>query len=241
MSEEFVIYGRRSPSRHLEESESIETQFDICERYCAERGYVVVGRFSDKGVSGASARNRDGLREAIGMLKKGRVLLMYSASRLARGTDLFEHYVKVIAKRKAQIEFVDEGRLKTDVWSVAMRKIKAIVMDLERAQIGKRTSDAALRMQSRNIAVSKIPPYGKKAGPVVQIQKHGRSVDRQMWEENPEEMLVVDSIIDLSERGFGLREIARKLNREGVPSRGKEWSHITVRRILKRAKTIGTT
>lgn len=237
--EEVIIYARRSPSRYVEESESIETQLDICERYCAERGYVVIDRKWDKGVSGASASNREGLREAIGMLKKGRVLVCYSSSRLARGTDLFEHYVAMIARRKAQIEFVDEGRLKTDIWSVAMRKIKAIVLDLERAQTAKRTSDAALRMQAVNIAVSKIPPYGKTLGPVVQVQKQGRTVDRQMWEDDPAEQAVVDQIVDMGERGFGLREIARKLNREGVPSRGKEWSHVAVRRILKRSKVIG--
>jgi len=51
---------------------------------------------------------------------------------------------------------------------------------------------------------------------------------------NEQEQRVVQQIRDWNESGVSISEIVRRLNREGVPSRGSKWHRNTIYRILKR-------
>jgi hypothetical protein len=53
--------------------------------------------------------------------------------------------------------------------------------------------------------------------------------------ENPDEQRAIALIRKRREAGFGLREIARSLDAEGVPCRGAGWNHVTIANVLNRA------
>lgn len=233
-----IIYARFSPRRHAAECQSIETQVDLCERYCRDRGYKFgehpFATFTDTAISGGSFK-RPGLWSAIKALKRGWVLVAYSSSRLARNVLLSELIYEKVNKRGAFVELVDEGgRVKMDPMSVCMRQVRAAFDELDRRMIGKRTSDAARRLQSNNVAVSKIPPYGKREAAAVEVVKGGRKVMQRTWEDDPEEQAAINEIMHMRRAGAGLRQIAAQLKEAGIPPRGKSWSHVTVARILER-------
>jgi hypothetical protein len=59
--------------------------------------------------------------------------------------------------------------------------------------------------------------------------------DAERLVENPEEQRAIMLIRERRGKGFGLREIARSLDADGLPCRGASWSHVTVSKVLNRA------
>lgn len=237
-----IIYARFSPRRYQTECQSIDAQIQMCEDYCRVQNHEIMSgdfHFTDSALSGKSFK-RPGLWTAIKNLKRGWVLVVYSQSRLARNLYLTEYIFDLVAKRKAFVEIVSEGgRVSTDPMAVCMRQVRGAFDELDRKMIGKRTSDSAKRLQTNNIAVSKIPPYGKKPGPPNEVIKGGAAVLQRTWVDDGGEMLVIDRIIEMRSEGKKLREIARELNEAGVKARGREWSHVAVKRILERNSQSG--
>src|SRR5688500_17541249 len=80
-----VIYCRVSTSKQEEDGTSLGTQEAACRAYCAERGYEVVGAFSDT-YTGAEYRQRPGLsavRERVRAAGADRVV-SFAIDRLSR-------------------------------------------------------------------------------------------------------------------------------------------------------------
>jgi DNA invertase Pin-like site-specific DNA recombinase len=99
---------------------------------------------------------------------------------------------------------------------------------LEREQIAERTSSAMLRHQAngRRMTRPDRTPFGWRPDPD----------DPDRLAEDAEEQEVIARIQEEREKGCGLREIARTLDREGIDCRGGRWSHSAVRSVLRRAE-----
>jgi DNA invertase Pin-like site-specific DNA recombinase len=104
--------------------------------------------------------------------------------------------------------------------------IVAGLAELEREQIGERTSTAMLQHQANGLRMTSRThcPFGFQPDPD----------DDTLLVENPEEQKAIKLIRERKEAGFGLREIARSLDREGIPCRGAGWNHVTVSHVLSR-------
>lgn len=236
-----IIYARFSPRRYADESQSNETQLEICREYCREQGYRVVFEFEDKNASGANTR-RQGLNSALGELKRGWVLVTYASSRLSREFFDRESIFKKVEKRGAFVDLVSEGgRLLNGPDDKLKRRLLGVVDEHERERTAKRTSDAARQRQKGGQAMSKIPPYGFQEGPLVEVVKQGKVVQQRTWVPCDYEQGVIRRIVSMRESGMGLREIARELDALGYPARGKKWMHTAVGRIIKREKQLCVT
>jgi site-specific DNA recombinase len=231
-----IIYLRFSPRRDGELCESDLVQLDLCQAYCKQHGYSVVGIERDLEYSGDD-ENRDGLWKAMHALRRGMVLVVHKGDRLARGVYLSEYLRREIRTKKASVEVVEGSRNGSSPEDVFIRQVFDAYSELEKKIIARRTS-VAMRFHQRNSrAMSKIAPIGQRRGQdKTVVDSQGKPRVRMMWEPDPEEVAAVERIKELREvERRNLHAIARALDAEGFVARGaKGWSHVSVRRVLQR-------
>jgi DNA invertase Pin-like site-specific DNA recombinase len=216
-----VIYCRFSDRKDAENCQSNETQRDLCSEYCLAKGYDVAGVYLDDAISGAE-EDRPILWAAVDSLKRGMVLVVYRADRLARNAYLHHLIYKRVEERKAFVEVVNSDHNGDSPENELVRGILALFAAYERKVIAARTKAASLRHQAAGRAMSKEPPIGKS--------RVGKALV-----DNPAELEIVGIILTArNDKGCSYRAIARSLNAAGVACRGKEWHHSGVRRVCQR-------
>lgn len=87
MSTNCVIYARCSTDKQAKHGQSIPMQISECNKFAIDHGWKVKGIFKDEGISGKSRKNRIGFDNALNLLTKGDILLVYSTSRISRNKD----------------------------------------------------------------------------------------------------------------------------------------------------------
>jgi site-specific DNA recombinase len=224
-----VLYGRFSPRPGAEECLSVELQLERCRAYAKLHGYRVVGEFSDKEKSGARADNRPGLQRAINLAcRRKAVLVVAKLDRLARCTADALAISERLRSAGAELASLQERLDTTTAMGKFFFVIVAAFAELEREQIAERTSLAMLQHQDNGRRMTRLThcPFGFRADPE----------DPTRLVENQDEQRAVVLILERHKKGWGLREIARSLDEDGVPCRGDHWSHVTVGSVLKRAQ-----
>ena len=224
-----VIYGRFSPRPGAEECLSVEMQLERCRAYAGMHGYKVLGEYSDKEKSGARADNRPGLQRAINAACRRQAILVVSKmDRLARCTADALAISERLRAAGAELASLAERLDTTTAMGKFFFVIVAAFAGLEREQIAERTSSAMLQHQENGRRMTRAShcPFGFRPDPE----------DETRLVENPEEQRGVVLIRERHRKGWGLREIARSLEADGVPCRGAGWSHVTVGSVLKRAQ-----
>lgn len=221
-----VIYTRFSPRRNAEESESCETQKQLCELYCKEKNYKVVDYFEDRAMSGAD-EDRPGLWLAVNAIKKGMVLIVYRADRLARDVYLFECIRRSIDKNGGSIEYVNGGN-GTSPEDIMIRQVLAAFSEYERKVIAIRTSVAMSRHQANGRRMGRWAPYGYKIDPS----------DKSKLIEDQIEQQSIKYILEEVAKGTPLKKIVTLLGKGGYPCRDRHWTLRLVNSILKRQKQI---
>ena len=222
-----MLHGRFSPRPSADECDGVEKQIERCRAYCAGHGYTVAAVHADKDLSGGRADNRPGLQKAIAEACARRAfLVVYSLSRLARNTRDAIDLAERLNKAGADLAVIQEN---VDTRSPMGRFIFTLfsaLAQLEREQIGERTSAAMLRHQATDRRMTRPDrcPYGWRTDPT--------SADRLA--EDAEEQAVNTRIRQERAKGRSLRDIARTLERAGIACRGGRWSHSTVRAVLRR-------
>jgi site-specific DNA recombinase len=222
-----VIYGRFSPRPSAETCDSVEKQAERCKAYCVANGYDVVAEYADKDASGRSADDRPGLQAAIAEACQRRaVLVSYDLSRLARNVEDARRIDRQLRQRGAALAFVVERIDTSTAIGRLMFTIFASFTEYQREAICERTSAAMLRHQyvhGRLMNRADQCPYGFRA-------------EGKRLVEDPDEQRAIALIREQRQAGRGLREIARLLDSRGLPCRSRQWSHVTVRNILRRAE-----
>lgn len=220
-----VIYARFSPRRNEDTCESNETQIETCQEYCQQRGYDVGGIYEDRGLSGSTVE-RPGLWSAVDALDKGDVLVVRWLDRLSR--DLCDSLLieRDVHKAGATIESTTgEGTWEDTPESELMRNFFRAMAKYDRQKIAARTKAAMLRHQRNGRRMSHKLPYGWQPDPndPARMLKHDG------------EQAAIRRIVELADKKYNPRHIARVLASEGLLSRaGKVFRHSTVLRILKR-------
>ncbi len=217
-----IIYARVSTDK---QEVSIDAQLAKGREWATSRHLEVVGEFTD--VASGAKDDRQGLAQAIQHACKTKATLVcYSLSRLSRSTIKSIELVTQLSKCGGGFVSLTDGELETVTpTGEFMVTIYASVAQLERRMIGQRTATALryLRSQGRNI-YSKIP-YGWELDPT-----NPKKLIR-----NDGEHAVIARILDLSQSGKSLGEIARLLNAEKIPTKqGCQWGRGSIYAILKR-------
>jgi len=222
-----IIYTRFSPRRNADQCESCQTQFDYARKYCSLQTMDIIGEYKDEAMSGASAANRPGLQAALAHACNSKaVLVVYSLSRLARNTKEAIEISERLDKAGADLVSLHEKIDTTTAMGRFVFKLLAALAELEREQIAERTQEAMLRHQAAGKRMSDRTPYGWLRDP----DNHTRLVADTAEQAN------IEYIISLRNKGYGLRQICRKLQTEQILCRNNKWHHGTIKRIIQRQK-----
>ncbi len=223
-----VIYARFSPRPTPEECDSVEKQLERCRAYCSGHGYTVVAEHFDKDLSGGRADNRPGLQKAIkAACERAAILVVYSLSRLARCTKDAIDLAERLNGAGADLAVIQESVNTRSPMGRFIFTLFSGLAQLEREQIAERTSSAMLRHQAKGRRMTRPDrcPYGWCPDPA----------DPSRLVKDAEEQATIGRIRQERKRGCGLREIGRRLDLAGITCRGRQWTHTTIRAILRRS------
>lgn len=220
-----ILYFRKSTDETGTQENSLEVQSDACNRFCQEHGIQVVGSFSDK-VSGTTpfGDRTPGLMQVVetARVERASYVVCHRSDRLSRSIAKLYEVKSILAKMGCQVVFADDGSLPNDQDEFAtMREVLVgLQSQMTVMLLRKRTKEALQNKKMKGDRWCKNAPYGMK-------WQDGKMIPNQ------EEAFVVERMHALSESGSSVLGIAKVLTQEGYRSRtGKNFSHMTVRRIL---------
>jgi DNA invertase Pin-like site-specific DNA recombinase len=211
-----AIYARYSTDKQKEAS--IPDQFRETERTAASIGAVVVGRFSDAGVSGgvAARPGYQALLEAA-RRKEFEIIIAEDVSRLWRNRATFGADSAELEDLGVHLVTCTGDDTRRDGYGLVLG-IKSAIAEHQRREIAYRT-----RRGMEGLAAK-----GESTG------------GRCFGFGSPAEADTVRRVYRERLAGLGYREIADGLERDGiVPPRGGRWSRTTLRRILANPRYAG--
>lgn len=218
---ECVTYYRRSTNK---QDTTIETQQDTCMKRAAELGVEVVKQYSDE-ISGKSEMaDRSGMSEMMREIKPGRILIVYSISRIARQIEVFYGIMKLLKERGCRIICCHEKLDSLDPHMEVIWAVHAAFAQQEREAISARTR-AALQTMKKNGQVVGRPRWGYKVDP-----------ETKKLVPIPEFQEVLQSIINMRrEDRLSLEQICHLMNELKVPtpSGGGVWERRMIATIVK--------
>jgi DNA invertase Pin-like site-specific DNA recombinase len=196
-------------------------------RYCAEQGWQLVSKHSDKALSGSDdCKDRPGLFDCKVACKRGYRLVVRNLDRLFRDMDKAALFRAEMNSKGVKIISLEQPE--ADTQTSTGRLLSAIydwMAEIKREEIRARTRVKMREHQRNGRKMSAQPPFGFDVDP-----ENCKKLLR-----NPTEQSHIKTIKDLRRQGMKLRQIARWLEQNNVPRRGKPtWTHQLVKAILVR-------
>ena len=232
-----AIYARMSTDKQSPDSPA--DQVTRCREFAAKHDLQVMEALivTDAGISGASRHNRPALLELMARIDEWDVLLCWDSSRLARDSeDLGWIRNRLRAHRRTGYE-VSTG---LDLFNVGA-KVLGVMAEEYLVKLRADTQRGLRGRAERGLSTGGTP-YGYRSEPVA-LDEHGRPVEgagfRIVIDET--EAAVVRRICELYLGGAGLREIAHRLNADGVTpprpralkGRPPSWAPTAIREMLR--------
>ena len=222
MTTQAIIYTRFSPRPDADESKSSEKQEARCREYCARKSYTVEAVHDDPDTSGGLL-DRPGLAEAISSLRPGYVLVVDSGDRLARDLLVDLTIRQQVADAGARIECANGSTMPDTPEGRLVRNVLAAFAAYERDRTRARTKNALDRKRAKGKRITGRIPIGWEHDP--ERPKYLRRCKRER-----DAILKAHWLARL--RSKTSSEIARALDEEFGPCRGRPWSARTVRKLL---------
>jgi site-specific DNA recombinase len=232
------IYARVSSDRQKEEG-TIASQTAALIEYGQSAGYTVPNEwiFQDEGYSGATLV-RPGLERLRDLGAEGQleVLLIYSPDRLSRKYAYQILLTEEFARNGVEVVFLKSPKATTPEEQLLLQ-FQGMIAEYERAQIAERSRRGKrYRAKAGSVNVLSGAPYGYRYVKKTEIS----AAHYKVLEEEAE---VVRNVFRLyTEDGFSINAIARLLNDQQIPTRGKlsRWERSTVWGILRNPAYKGT-
>lgn len=216
-----ILYTRVSTESQALEGISLEAQEAKLRAWADLNGYEDVLHFTDAGVSGSKAENREGLRAALQSVGRGDALIVYSLSRLARSTKDTLEISERLQKAGADLVSLSEKIDTTSASGKMVFRLLAVMSEFERDLVAERTKAVMGHMKANKQLVGAVP-YGYR------LAEDGKTLL-----EDPEEQKVVSIAKDLIRSGLGLRATARELSGRGFKTRtGRDFDSTQVKRMV---------
>lgn len=216
-----VGYVRVSTGDQADNGASLDAQKARIAAWCTLSGYELADVYTDRGISGKSMRNRDGLQHALARIGKGDALVVYSLSRLARSTKDAIAISELLSKRGADMVSLSEQIDTTSASGKMVFRMLSVLAEFERDLVSERTKGVLAFKKAK----------GEKYGPLPFgfAEDDGRLVELA-WEAE-----VVAEMLAMRERGDTFLTIANTLNARGIKGkRGGKWFPSTTRYVLNR-------
>lgn len=225
-----VVYARYSSDNQREVS--AEEQVRICKEFIASNGYVCVGEYVDKELTGTNA-NRRQFRKMIDESKKHTfdIVVVYKNDRFSR-----DRYDKAFYKRKLQNNGVKINYVKEDILN----------NDSPETIIFEAVSDGMAAYYSANLAREVMEkghlPNAEKCLHNGGKPPLGLDVVNKHYIVNECEAVVVRKIFNwYANEGYSYKKIAWELNELGFVNKlGKPFKDTSIRDILLNEKYLGT-
>ena len=208
-----AIYARYSS--FSQNPRSIEDQIALCRRRIEECGDAVVATFSDRALSGASTRWRDGLAQLMDAAERGEFDVVWAEAldRLSRDQADTIHIYKRLTFHEIELFTCEEG----EITSMHVG-LKGIINEAFLTALSHKTRRGKQGAVHRG-QVQGPPGYGYEIPPRRPDEPRGKR------EIVPEEAEIVRRIFRMYADGANPSRIAFTLNEEGVPGpRGRLWS-----------------
>ena len=217
-----IGYVRVSTSGQAENGVSLDTQKARIRAWTDANGYGLLAVYIEAGLSGGRADNRPELQRALeATCRKGRALVVYSLSRLARSTKDTIEIADRLARAQADLVSLSEKIDTTSASGKMVFRMLAVLSEFERDLVSERTSAALQHKKANGERVGRVP-YGMDLDP-----------DGVHLRENSDEQAAIVRMVDWRGRGWGYEKIARNLEAHGIPAKnGPRWHGKVVRSIL---------
>jgi len=234
-----VIYARVSTTRE-EQQNSLQNQISLAESIAKDKGFIVVDRYIDNGISGAGMKNRTGLLKLLQDLEKKNfdVVIAKSVSRLGRNTVQSLQTAERIEKQNVRL-ILPEDFYDSDTSDSSMSfELKAVFAKEESHKLSQRIK-LGLRESAKNGNYkASVPPYGYKANP-----------DTRKLEINDITAPIVREIFHFYiYEGWGMQKITNNLMAKDIPtpratagtiSTNGKWHQSTIKAILNNPAYVG--
>lgn len=215
---------------------SPDAQRERLQQFAAFNGYTLHNEdiIVDVATSGrVPFEERELGKEALRRLESADVIIFAKLSRAFRNAaDALTLVPKLIAAGK-DVAFLDIGISVSTSTGKMIFGILAVMAEWEADIIAERTRECLDTAQKNGKRIGGLP-LGYRS--TAYFDDTGRKHNGGVWEAVPEELAAVKRIRQLREQaGLSFREIARKLQREGMPTkRGGRWQSEQVRRAYLR-------
>jgi site-specific DNA recombinase len=214
-----IGYVRVSTTEQATEGISLDAQRAKIRAWAAVNDYEVAEIYEDAGITGTCLNKRPGLKEAIAQTSKGMALVAYSISRIARSTRDMLNIADQIQGKGADLVSLTEKIDTTTAAGKMVFRMLAVLSEFERDVIAERTSGALAHKKSKRELYSPVP-LGFEAcnGHLLPIAA---------------ETEVIATIQVMRSGGCSLRQIATRLNEEGIAGKkGGKFYASTIKAIL---------
>ena len=232
-----ALYARVSSDKQ-DVDLSISAQLRALRDYADKNGYEVAREFVDEAESGRTV-NRPVFQEMIRLARVRpppfQAILVWKLSRFARNREDSIIYKSLLRKHGVQVISINEP-VENSPTGRMMEGIIEVLDEFYSANLAQEVTRGMREAAARGFWVSAHSPYGYRR---VKVQDGSRS--RTKLEPYDGAAGVVRRLYELADSGMGCKEIATRLNAEGIPSpKGKAWGKGRVHAVLTNEVYTGT-
>ncbi|MFC5702776.1 recombinase family protein [Cohnella faecalis] len=220
MTMKVAIYTRVSTKEQAEEGFSLDAQRGVLTKFCLDKGYEVVGIYSDEGISGKN-KKRPALQKMLkdSASSKFNLVIVWKYSRIARNLVDTLTIVQELKKNDVSFKCLDIDFDTTTPAGIMLMQMMGSIAEYERNNI---VENVVLGMNQR-------ARDGKWNGGIL----FGYNSINKSIQVNPEEAEVVKQMFTWYLNGVGPVLIRDRLNKLGIKTKkGNEFNTIVVRDIL---------
>lgn len=224
-----AIYARVSSDRQ-DVDLSISAQLKALREYAARNGYMVIKEFVDEAESGRSTA-RPAFREMIALARTKhppfQLILVWKLSRFARNREDSIIYKSLLRKQGIQIISINEPIEDTPTGRL-MEGIIEVIDEFYSSNLAQDVIRGLRENASRGFFNGSRPPFGY-------LRKKVKDGDnsRNTLDLDPDQAPVAQRIFTECSDGKGLKEIAKGLNKDGIPApNGGKWGKQRIHKML---------
>ena len=232
-----ALYARVSSDKQDVEL-SVAAQLRALRDYARSNGYIVAREYIDEAESGRIADRpqfRRMLDDAGRPDSPFQEILVWKFSRFTRKREHAVAFKSMLRRRGIKVVSITEHADDTPTGKL-MEAIIESVDEFYSENLAQEVRRGMREAASRGFWMTTYAPYGYRK---VSVQDGAKK--RPTLELDPPADSVVRRIFDMALRGNSSLDIAKTLNREGIPSQyGKKWLKTTIYRILSNEAYTGT-
>ncbi len=231
---DLVGYLRVSSEGQLD-GYGLDRQERDIKRWARANGHRLVHWCRDEGRSGAlDVADRPGLACAVDAISSGlaKGVIVGNIDRLARALTVQEAALALVWKLGGTVFTAEAGEVPQDdaddPMRTAIRQVMGVFAELDRKNVTKRLRDGRRAKAATGKKAVGAYGFGYRAA--------GKGRERDAAPDHSEQV-AVRRIIELRREGASYRQIAAKLDAEGLqPRRAERWSPMSVRSVVERTR-----